>query len=137
MRNLIDFAHACVNVSKVKLIFTSSISSASSWTSSQGPYPEEPVLDAQFAVGMGYGESKYVSERVFIPLIVVFRSGFIPYSLQLLIGSGLDISSLRIGQISGGHQNGAWAVTDWVPIMIKSSLVLGVLPLTTGVIDFV
>ena len=71
------------------------------------------------------------------PLIVVFRSGFIPYSLQLLIGSGLDISSLRIGQISGGHQNGAWAVTDWVPIMIKSSLVLGVLPLTTGVIDFV
>ena len=66
MRNLIDFAHACVNVSRVKLIFTPSISSASSWTSLQGPYPEETVLDAQFAVGMGYGESKYVSERVFI-----------------------------------------------------------------------
>ena len=62
---------------------------------------------------------------------------FINDSLQLLVGSGLDISSLRIGQISGGHQNGAWAVTDWVPILVKSSLVLGVLPLSTGVIDFV
>ena len=137
MRNLIDFAHACVNVSKIKLIFTSSISSASSWTSSQGPYPEETVTDAQFAVGMGYGESKYVSERVFISSIVVLRSRFITYFLQLRVGSGLDIASLRIGQISGGHQNGAWAVTDWVPILVKSSLVLGVLPLSTGVIGSV
>ena len=137
MRNLIDFAHACVNVSRVKLIFTSSVSSASSWTSSQGPYPEEIILDAKFAVGMGYGESKYVSERVFITLLVVFRSEFITGFLQLLVGSGLDISSLRIGQISGGHQNGAWAVTDWVPILVKSSLVLGVLPLAAGVIGFV
>ena len=103
MRNLIDFAHACVNVSRVKLIFTSSISSASSWSSTRGPYPEEVISDAQFAVGMGYGESKYVSERVFITLLVVFRSRFITDSLQLLVGSGLDISSLRVGQISGGH----------------------------------
>ena len=68
MRNLIDFAHACVNVSRLKLIFPSSISSAFSWNLLQGPYPEEVILDAQFAVGMGYGESKYVSERVRIYL---------------------------------------------------------------------
>ena len=72
VRNLINFAHGCVNVSKLKFIFTSSISSASSWTASQGPYPEELVLDARFCVGMGYGESKYVSERVFIMLFVLF-----------------------------------------------------------------
>ena len=132
MRNLIDFAHACVNVSRVKLIFTSSISSASSWSSTRGPYPEEVISDAQFAVGMGYGESKYVSERVFITLLVVFRSRFITDSLQLLVGSGLDISSLRVGQISGGHQNGAWAVTDWVPILVKSSLVMGLFYLMVG-----
>jgi thioester reductase-like protein len=106
-----------VNVSRLKFIFTSSISSASSWTASHGPYPEEIVLDARFSVGMGYGESKYVSER-------------------LLVGSGLDVCSLRIGQISGGHQNGAWAVTDWVPIMVKSSLALGMLPLSTGVVSW-
>ena len=66
-----------------------------------------------------------------------FVLGFINDSLQLLVGSGLDASSLRIGQVSGGHQNGAWAVTDWVPIMVKSSLALGMLPLSTGVIGFV
>ena len=65
-RNLIDFAHDCVNVSKLKFIFTSSVASAVSWGSSKGPYPEETVLDARFAVGNGYGESKYVSERVFL-----------------------------------------------------------------------
>ena len=64
-RNLINFAHDSVNVSRLKFIFTSSVASAVSWDTSQGPYPEETILDARFAVGNGYGESKYVSERVF------------------------------------------------------------------------
>lgn len=29
-----------------------------------GPYPEEVILDPKYAVGGGYGESKYISERV-------------------------------------------------------------------------
>jgi len=57
-------------------------------------------------------------------------------SERLLIKSGLDVSSLRIGQVSGGYPSGAWAITDWVPIMIKSSLALGVLPLATGVVSW-
>ena len=65
-RNLINFAHDSVNVSRLKFIFTSSVASANSWGSSQGPYPEDTILDARFAVGNGYGESKYVSERVFL-----------------------------------------------------------------------
>ena len=74
VRNLIGFAHGCVNVSRLKFIYTSSITCAFSWTLSQaGPYPEETLLDAQFAVGTGYGESKYVSERVFITLFVLLR----------------------------------------------------------------
>ena len=35
-----------------------------SWDRSRGPYPEETLRDSKFAVGSGYGESKYVSERV-------------------------------------------------------------------------
>jgi len=104
-------------VSRLKFIFTSSVASAVSWDSSQGPYPEETNLDARFAVGNGYGESKYVSER-------------------LLVKAGIDACSLRIGQVSGGHPNGAWATTDWVPILVKSSLALGMLPLATGVVTW-
>ena len=76
-RNLINFAHDTVNVSRLKFIFTSSVATAASWDSSQGLYPEEPILDARFAVGNGYGESKYVSERVrlfsFLVLLIFHR----------------------------------------------------------------
>jgi thioester reductase-like protein len=52
---------------------------------------------------------------------------------QILIASGLNATSLRIGQLTGGHPNGAWATTDWFPIMIKSSLEFGALPTAQGV----
>lgn len=52
---------------------------------------------------------------------------------QLLAASGLQVCSLRLGQISGGAPNGAWATSDWVPILVKSSLAIGALPLVTGV----
>jgi hypothetical protein len=47
-------------------LFTSSIASTQSWDSSLGKYPEEHVEDVKYARGAGYGESKYVSERVSI-----------------------------------------------------------------------
>jgi len=52
---------------------------------------------------------------------------------KLLAKSGLQVSSLRIGQISGGLPNGAWSTTDWLPILVKSSLALGALPDGHGV----
>ena len=39
---------------------------------------------------------------------------------------------MRIGQIAGGP-NGSWATTDWVPIIVKSSIALGSLPNSIGV----
>jgi thioester reductase-like protein len=46
---------------------------------------------------------------------------------------GINTTSFRIGQITGNADNGAWALTDWVPIMIKSSITMGHLPSTPGV----
>lgn len=63
-RNLIDFALSASHASSLRFLFTSSISSAQSWDRTKGPYPEEVQLDAQYAVGAGYGEGKYVVERV-------------------------------------------------------------------------
>jgi nucleoside-diphosphate-sugar epimerase len=65
-RNLIDLARQSLNESGVRFLFTSSISSALGWDKKFGPFPEELQLDANVAVGSGYGESKYVSERVSI-----------------------------------------------------------------------
>ncbi|KAJ3851387.1 putative aminoadipate reductase [Lentinula lateritia] len=118
MRNLIDLARSSRRASSSRFLFTSSIGSAQSWDSiSMGPYPEEVILDPKYAVGGGYGESKYISERI-------------------LAKSGLHASSFRIGQIAGGKPNGAWAMSDWFPMIIKSSLVLGVLPDAKGDISW-
>lgn len=64
VRHLIDLARDSACGSNVKFLFTSSIAQAISWDMGRGPYPEEVLFDAQYAVGTGYGESKYVSERV-------------------------------------------------------------------------
>ncbi|KAF5318764.1 hypothetical protein D9619_011063 [Psilocybe cf. subviscida] len=112
-RRLIDLGRASPYGSNVRFVFTSSVSQAFSWDTRKGTYPEEVLSDARYAVGMGYGESKYVCERI-------------------LSVCGLRATSLRIGQITGGMPSGAWATTDWVPIMVKSGVSLGVLPSQAG-----
>ncbi|KAJ6457233.1 acetyl-CoA synthetase-like protein [Mycena sanguinolenta] len=104
-RNLIDLARQSPIASGVRFLFTSSISSAQNWDPKRGPFPEELQLDASVAIGNGYGESKYVSERI-------------------LAASGVEATSFRIGQVCGSASNGAWSTTDWVPAMVKSSMTL-------------
>lgn len=36
--------------------------------------------------------------------------------------------TIRIGQISGATATGAWNTSDWVPIIIKSSITIGKIP---------
>ncbi|KAF8129536.1 hypothetical protein EV363DRAFT_1584581 [Boletus edulis] len=99
----------CVNL---RFQFTSSVGSAQGWDNLKGPVPEEVQLDPSVAVGAGYGEGKYATERV-------------------IVRSVIHATSLRIGQIVGGH-GGSWATTDWFPILVKSSIALGVLPDAIG-----
>ncbi|KAE9406881.1 acetyl-CoA synthetase-like protein [Gymnopus androsaceus JB14] len=118
-RVLINVARSSRHSSSVRFLFTSSIGSTQSWDSkTQGPYPEHVVMDAKYAVGGGYGESKYVTERI-------------------LAKSGLEATSFRIGQVTGGAPNGAWATSDWVPILVRSSLSIGVLPDAFGVVSWI
>ncbi|KAF9228211.1 acetyl-CoA synthetase-like protein [Gyrodon lividus] len=117
-RNLIDLALSSKRSSKPRFLFTSSIASTQGWGKRKGAFPEEVQYDASVAVGAGYGASKYVCER-------------------LLVNSGLPTSSFRIGQISGGVPRGAWSTTDWVPIIVKSSVTLGALPEARGVSETV
>jgi len=65
----------------------------------------------------GYGQSKFIAE-------------------QILARSDLRASSLRIGQICGSVPTGAWATSDWVPILVKTSLTLGCLPLADGLVSW-
>ncbi|TFK74191.1 hypothetical protein BDN72DRAFT_760438, partial [Pluteus cervinus] len=116
-RHLIDLAHESSRAPRV--IFTGSIAEAQSWDKLKGSFPEDVVEDVSVGVGGGYGESKYVAERV-------------------LLNSGLEVTSLRIGQLTGSRTSGhgAWSTSDWLPILVESSVALGILPHATGVVSW-
>jgi thioester reductase-like protein len=116
-RRLLDLALTSAHASVTRVLLTSSIGVTRAWPREYGPYPEAPVDDARWCVGGGYGEAKYVSERL----------------LVAAAERGLQTTSFRVGQIAGGDANGAWASTDWVPIMLKSGVALGCLPDAAGV----
>lgn len=65
-RNLIDLASHSRHPSAIRFLFTSTIGSAQGWDIVNGPFPEEVQYDSSTAVGGGYGEAKYVCERVCI-----------------------------------------------------------------------
>ncbi|KAG5350707.1 hypothetical protein C0989_009601 [Termitomyces sp. Mn162] len=107
-RKLIDFARSGPHPESIRFLFTSSVASAQSWGQPEVLFPEEVLTDALLLSEMA----------------------------MLLAKSGIQVSSLRIGQISGGLPNGAWATSDWLPILVKSSLALGALPNATGLISW-
>ncbi|KAF9265405.1 acetyl-CoA synthetase-like protein [Marasmius fiardii PR-910] len=118
LRGLIDHVKSLEHTAR--FLFTSSISTAHSWTGRKGcgeGFPEKS-MEAKYAVGGGYGEAKYVCERI-------------------LDNSEVEATSFRIGQITGSIQSPAWSETDWVPIIVKSSLEMGVLPDAAGVVSWI
>ncbi|KAG1762918.1 hypothetical protein EV702DRAFT_1248408 [Suillus placidus] len=56
---------------------------------------------------------------------------------KVLVNSKLPASSFRIGQISGGPPRGAWTTTNWLPIIVKSSVSLGALPEAKGFVSWI
>lgn len=137
-RRLINLAIACRR--KVKFLFTSSISIAGGWDASKGPVPEAVIDNESFLSrrGRGYECSKYVVEHVSLGLFSVIRST--DFNLQILANvtnSGvLDTTVLRIGQISGSTETGAWNPGEWVPSIVKTGYSIGALPLLEGVRTF-
>ncbi|KAF7343921.1 General substrate transporter [Mycena venus] len=116
-RHLVDLALSSPR--SPRFLFTSSIASAISWDPARGPCPEEILSETGInAAATGYGQSKYVAE-------------------QILARSGLRACSLRIGQICGSLPTGAWATSDWVPLLVKTSLTLGCLPLADGLVSWI
>ncbi|SJL11225.1 uncharacterized protein ARMOST_14628 [Armillaria ostoyae] len=128
LRNLVDLALT----SRARLVFISSIAVFQS----KQPPPDSRTLTSLFpgadkdlplaethvgaevAQGMGYGESKWVSEEL------------------LRLAPGLRYLVVRVGQLTGGPK-GTWNVKEWIPLMIQSSKVLGYLPDDDKIVSWV
>ncbi|KAH0588812.1 Polyketide synthase HetM [Termitomyces sp. J132] len=112
-RYLIDLVRSGPNPLGSRFLFVSSIAAVQHWDKSKGAVPEDVMDDVQVALGGGYGEAKHVAERI-------------------LLRSGLQALSFRVGQISGGRPRGVWPTTEWFPILVKSSVSLGMIPDAPG-----
>ena len=103
------------------ILFVSSISSVSSYTGGAGPVPEQVIEDHTAPLSAGYGESKYVAERL------------LAYASSKL---SIHTSVARVGQIAGPvHTAGMWNKSEWLPSLVISSLHVGAVPETLGSIE--
>ncbi|GJJ09060.1 putative secondary metabolism biosyntheticenzyme [Clathrus columnatus] len=90
------------------------------WTSTQ-PIPEEPFLDINRLNGIGYTQSKWISER-----ILTIAGDDTP----------LEPVIVRVGQLAGGL-NGNWNVREWFPSLLAASQSVGVLPSCEGLASYI
>ncbi len=104
-RHLLDF---CFKAS-ARFFFVSSVSAAVRSGTAVTESHLQHLTDAQ---EMGYARSKLVAERLCL------------HARQ----AGLDARVLRVGQITGDTQRGAWNDTEAIPLMIRSATTIGALP---------
>ncbi|KZV90688.1 acetyl-CoA synthetase-like protein [Exidia glandulosa HHB12029] len=117
VRALIDIALASTRPVPPHLVFMSSIDTVHAWNTAhtwkEQRFVPNSLLDVAHALGSGYGESKWVAERILEKAAET---------------SGLRVTSLRLSQLSGATTNGAWNATDWVPLILRAGLEIGALP---------
>ncbi|KAL4862619.1 hypothetical protein BDV12DRAFT_40068 [Aspergillus spectabilis] len=104
------------------LLFLSSVSAVTSYhdlSGTSGPVPEEIILNPVCTAAMGYGESKYVGERM------------LHYASTRLPASAFGIC--RIGQVAGTAKDPrGWNKSEWLPSLIISSRYMNALPDSLG-----
>lgn len=105
-----------------QLFFVSSISAVSSWRPPAGSpegVPEQIYEDWGVPEPMGYGQSKFVSERL---LDAAAREAGVPAIV------------CRVGQIAGPTTSagGMWPKQEWLPSLVASSKYLRKLPTSLG-----
>ncbi|KAJ6545363.1 hypothetical protein B0H19DRAFT_1266811 [Mycena capillaripes] len=111
-RQLIDFALASPHASPCRLLFVDANGSNTAL--------ERRITDPRVSVGLGYTESKWVAEEV------------LQTAAEKTVLSPVIV---RPGQLSGAA-NGAWNASDWFPVLVRSSQVLGHLPEISGQISW-
>ncbi|KAJ2992582.1 hypothetical protein NUW58_g824 [Xylaria curta] len=106
---------------QARFVFVSSIASVINWDTSLGDVPEQVHTSYSVVGSGGYSQSKHAAERI----------------LQKIAEStDLAVSIVRLGQIAGPVTSpGIWSTSDWLPMLVNASKVLGILPKSLGTGD--
>ncbi|EIN05406.1 acetyl-CoA synthetase-like protein [Punctularia strigosozonata HHB-11173 SS5] len=121
VRRFINFALSSPRSVPPSILFTSSVSVLRNLELPE-PAKEDVVEDPLVAVGNGYSESKWASER-----ILGNASAAVP-SLRTIV--------IRVGQMSGGA-TGDWNAAEWLPSLVASGPVVKCLPDLKSVVAWI
>ena len=86
--------------------------------SSTTPAAETLEYGPDIALGLGYGESKWVTEQLLG---------------RAAAAAGLRTTVARVGQLCGDTQVGGWGTKEWVPAIARASLKVGCSPMKDDV----
>ena len=124
LRNLLHLAldASRFSFSRPRLLFVSSVASVGQYKSvyGQSTIPEVAIVDDRCTNAFGYGEAKLVCEHIIENARSTHRSQ-------------IDVSLVRVGQITGSTITSRWNPAEHIPAMIKSSQYIGALPEINGV----
>ncbi|KAH7139904.1 hypothetical protein B0J13DRAFT_478253 [Dactylonectria estremocensis] len=112
VHNLIQLTLSVQTPKAARFFFCSSVSSAAG-TPRPGTVIEAYVPSPAHAQNTGYARSKYVAEHI-------TRNAMKEY--------GAAARVLRIGQLAGDTETGAWNTTEGIPLMIQTAVTVGALP---------
>ena len=115
-------AHGLRSLLKPRLLFISSIAVVGQYAIVHGMrmIPEVPVHDPNCTNAFGYGQAKLICERIV-------------ENFARTHGNLIEVSYVRIGQMSGSQQTGFWNPTEHIPILIQLSQKISHLPIIDGV----
>ena len=107
---------------KPRLLFASSIATVGQCLGNIGEVmvPETPMSDSSSANNIGYAKAKLVCERMLERAATDFATE-------------IDVSFIRIGQISGSTVSGFWNKNEHFAALVKTSQSIGKLPELHGV----
>lgn len=115
--NLLELTSSTAHRSHI--MFISSVSSV--LASAENPIPENILSDSSAPIPMGYGQSKYIAERI---LGYAAADGKLPNT---------DVTVVRVGQVAGpSDMSGTWNRWEWFPSLVTSSFHLGMVPTSLG-----
>jgi len=128
---------ALLNAGTIRIMFPSSIAVASQYSPSSSPtFPSssssssesppivkvpEISLDAVHPALFSYAQAKWVCEQLLLE------------SVNQLFGSAVHASIVRLGQITGTIDKGAWNEWEHIPLIVRTLQSLGVVPDLRGV----
>lgn len=124
-RNIIGLALAANSADREnvpRILFTSSVAVVGRYPAlhGAGPIPEAPMPNPNVTDHFGYPEAKWVCEQML-------------GEAQRVYPGRVEVSIVRVGQLTGSESSGAWSPKEHFPSILKSAQMIGSLPAVQGV----